>query len=78
MDLNSESNGVTSDVIESLNDVIVPKLKMTQNHYFVIMTSPLESMMSNHTSIDSVFDSASIGNNHVTMTSLFLLLPVST
>ena len=76
--MNSESNDVTSDVIESLNDVIVPKLKMTENHCFVIMTSPLVPMISYDTSIDSVFDSASFGNNHVTMTSLFLPLPVST
>ena len=77
-ELKFESNESKIDVIESLDDVIIPKQKVTQNHYFVIMTSPLESMMPNHTSIDSVFDSASTGSNHVTMTSLFLLLPVST
>ena len=77
-ELKFESNESKIDVIESLDDVIIPKQKVTQNHYFVTMTSPLESMMPNHTSIDSVFDSASTGSNHVTMTSLFLLLPVST
>ena len=77
-ELKSESNEAKSDVIESLDDVIIPKQKVTQNHYFVIMTSPLVPMTSYDTSIDSVFDSASIGTNHVTMTSLFLLLPVST
>ena len=77
-ELKSESNEAKNDVIEPLDDVIIPKQKVIQNHYFVIMTSPLAPMTSYDTSIDSVFDSASTGSNHVTMTSLFLLLPVST
>ena len=69
---------MTLDVIKSLNDVITPKQKMTHNHYFGIMTSPLVSVLPNYISFNSVFNSASIGNDHVTVTSLFRLLPVST
>ena len=73
-----DSNEVPLDVIKSLNDVITPKQRMTHNHYFVIMTSSLTSVIPNAISFNSVFYSASIGTYHVTVTSSFRLLPVST
>ena len=51
---------------------------MTHNHFFVIMTSSLMSVASNDTPFNWVFYSASIGTYHVTLTSIFWPLPVST
>ena len=51
---------------------------MTHTNLFGIMTSSIMSMASNETSFNSVFDSASNGTYHVTLTSIFRLLPVST
>ena len=42
------------------------------------MTSLLMSVVSNDTSFNRVFNSASIDAYHVTLTSIFRLLPVST